>query len=131
VCSSDPHAGLQASDVDYINLHGTATLQNDLMEGNAIHRVFNNDVACSSTKPLTGHTLAAAGAIEAVFCWLTVQRDDALLPPHLWDGVEDGNILGVSGLGRSASTPTRVVMSNSFAFGGNNLSLILTREPHE
>ncbi|CAA0100662.1 beta-ketoacyl-ACP synthase [Zhongshania aliphaticivorans] len=125
------NANLQAGDVDYINLHGTATLQNDLMEGNAIHRVFNSDVACSSTKPLTGHTLAAAGAIEAVFCWLTVQRDDALLPPHLWDGIEDSNILGVRGLGRSASTQTHVVMSNSFAFGGNNLSLILTREPHE
>ena len=125
------NANLQADDIDYINLHGTATLQNDLMEGSAVHRVFNGDVACSSTKPLTGHTLAAAGAIEAAFCWLTVQRRDTLLPPHLWDGIKDSNIPGLEGLGHPATTQTNAVMSNSFAFGGNNLSLILTREFHE
>ncbi|CAA0091632.1 3-oxoacyl-[acyl-carrier-protein] synthase 2 [Zhongshania aliphaticivorans] len=125
------NANLQAADIDYINLHGTATLQNDLMEGTAIHRVFNNDVPCSSTKPLTGHTLAAAGAIEAAFCWLTVQREDKQLPPHLWDGIKDSKIPGLTGLGCPGLAPAKAVMSNSFAFGGNNLSLIMTRECHE
>jgi 3-oxoacyl-[acyl-carrier-protein] synthase-1 len=78
---------------------------------------------------LTGHTLAAAGAIEALFCWLTLRRDDALLPPHIWDGERDPEIAPLHGLGR-APTAGRVdaIMSNSFAFGGNNVALLMARE---
>ncbi|MEJ2760386.1 MAG: beta-ketoacyl-ACP synthase [Gammaproteobacteria bacterium] len=122
-------AGLKSEDIDYLNLHGTATVQNDLMEGLAVNRVFGNEVACSSTKPLTGHTLAAAGAIEAMLCWLLLQRDDGLLPPHLWDGQRDPEIPLLNGLGRAdLGRPVKAAMSSSFAFGGNNLSLILVRE---
>lgn len=125
-------ASLTPADIAYINLHGTATRQNDLMESLAIHRVFGEDVACSSTKPLTGHTLAAAGAIEAAFCWLTLKRKDGRLPPHLWDGVRDPDICGMQGLGhQQLTTQPKAVMSNSFAFGGNNLSLIMTGEPRD
>ncbi|MDO8861128.1 beta-ketoacyl-ACP synthase [Haliea sp. E1-2-M8] len=115
--------------IDYVNLHGTATPQNDAMEALAVNRVFGPDVPCGSTKPLTGHTLAAAGAIEALVCWLLLQRDDNRLPPHLWDGEVDPDLAALNGLARSNGVaPARMVMSNSFAFGGNNLSLVLSRE---
>lgn len=115
--------------IDYVNLHGTATLQNDAMEALAVNRVFGPDVSCGSTKPLTGHTLAAAGAIEALICWLLLQRDDSRLPPHLWDGEVDPDLAALNGLARyNGAAPARMVMSNSFAFGGNNLSLVLSRE---
>ncbi len=121
-------AAMSAADIDYINLHGTGTGQNDLMESLAVNRVFGDDVPCSSTKPLTGHTLGAAGALEALFCWLALQRDDGRLPPHIWDGVTDPELAPLGGLGRlAADGRPRHIMSNSFAFGGNNLALILSR----
>jgi 3-oxoacyl-[acyl-carrier-protein] synthase-1 len=84
-------AGIEAGDVDYINLHGTATVQNDAMESRAVADLFGAEVAVSSTKPFTGHTLGAAGAVEAAFCWLAMQDDNPAgkLPPHLWDGAQD------------------------------------------
>lgn len=121
-------AELRPEHIDYLNLHGTATVHNDLMEARAVQQVLGSTVACSSTKPLTGHTLAAAGAIEALLCWLLLQRLDGRLPPHHWDGDADPVMPGLSGLGRTQlQHPLQTVMSNSFAFGGNNLSLILAR----
>jgi 3-oxoacyl-[acyl-carrier-protein] synthase-1 len=123
------HAQLKPRDIGYINLHGTATVQNDTMEALAVNHVFGAETACSSTKPLTGHTLAAAGAIEALFCWLALRRNDARLPPHIWDGERDPEMAPLHGLGRPASAGrVDAIMSNSFAFGGNNLSLVMTRE---
>lgn len=125
-------ANLAPDAIDYLNLHGTATRQNDEMEARAISRVFTHAIPCGSTKPLTGHTLAAAGAIEAAFCWLTLQRSDQLLPPHLWDGQPDPELPVLPGLAaRKASKPLHYAMSNSFAFGGNNLSLILGRASND
>lgn len=122
------HAGLAPESIDYINLHGTATEQNDRMESLAVARIFGSQIPCGSTKALTGHTLGAAGAIEAVFCYLTLMRDDKKLPRHLWDGEEDPQLAALSGLGAtSLSNPITYAMSNSFAFGGNNISLILER----
>ena len=121
-------ARLQPEHIDYLNLHGTATVHNDLMEARAVRQVLDHAVPCSSTKPLTGHTLAAAGAVEALLCWLLLQRDDGLLPPHHWDGAVDSELPELTGLARARlDHPPQTVMSNSFAFGGNNLSLILTR----
>jgi 3-oxoacyl-[acyl-carrier-protein] synthase-1 len=122
-------AGMKPENIQYLNLHGTGTEQNDKMEARAVQRVFGNDIACSSTKPLTGHTLAAAGAIEAVFCWLALQREDGRLPPHRWDGQTDPELPVLTGiattkLGKKVTT----AMSNSYAFGGNNASLIMVRE---
>ena len=123
------NAGISKGDIDYINLHGTATEQNDLMEACSVSQIFGNRIACSSTKPLTGHTLAAAGAVEAFFCWLLLQRTDGLLPPHLWDGEPDPALPALAGLAqREIPATVKYAMSNSFAFGGNNLSLILARE---
>lgn len=121
-------ADLPESAIDYINLHGTATEQNDRMESLAVGRVFGGDIACGSTKSLTGHTLGAAGALEAAFCYLALLRDDGQLPRQLWDGVPDPELTTLTQLGtHAAGRPLRYAMSNSFAFGGNNISLILER----
>lgn len=120
-------AGVDSSAVGYLNLHATATAKNDEMEARAVARVFPAGVPCSGTKPLTGHTLGAAGATEAAFCWLALQGDGRL-PPHVWDGVEDPALppLQTTRIGdRFERSSGRVCMSNSFAFGGNNISLLL------
>lgn len=127
-------AGLAASDIDYLNLHGTATMHNDAMESHAVHGLFPAALPCSSTKPLTGHTLGAAGALEAAFCWLALSEynRDGLLPPHRWDGQADPALAPlqlVSAGDRLQRTAGRRLMSNSFAFGGNNVALILGDAP--
>lgn len=126
-------AGLEAGAIDYLNLHGTATTHNDAMESLAVQTVFPHGVPCSSSKAMTGHTLGAAGALEAAFCWLTLSEHnpDQLLPPHLWDGQADPAlpVLNLAQPGsRLNSRRPRRLMSNSFAFGGNNISLILGEE---
>ena len=75
-------AGLTSTEVDYLNLHATATPKNDEMESRAVARVFPEGVATSGTKPMTGHTLGAAGATELAFCWLALQHN-TLPPPCL------------------------------------------------
>tara|TARA_R110000868_G_scaffold33587_5_gene121806 strand:- start:41808 stop:42995 length:1188 start_codon:yes stop_codon:yes gene_type:complete len=119
---------LNPEQVSYINLHGTATEQNDRMESQAVFRLFGDRVAASSTKALTGHTLGAAGAIEAAFCWLTMQQDGRL-PPHRWDGVPDPALapLRLVTAGLKLDHPPVFTLSNSFAFGGNNISLLFER----
>ncbi|MGO2768302.1 beta-ketoacyl-[acyl-carrier-protein] synthase family protein [Pseudomonas taetrolens] len=124
-------AGVSASQIGYLNLHGTATQHNDAMESHAVSQVFPHGVPCSSTKPMTGHTLGAAGALEAAFCWLSLTRGNAL-PPHLWDGQPDPALPAPNWVtpGQTlAPAPTRCLMSNSFAFGGNNVSLIIGDAP--
>ncbi len=122
-------AGVAAGDVDYVNLHGTATEQNDAMESLAVERVLGLDVPVSSTKPLTGHALAAAGAIEAAFAWHTlVDNPTGRLPVHWWDGVADAALpaLRIVTPRMALGRPVRHVLSNSFAFGGSNASLLLS-----
>lgn len=119
-------AGLTADDIDYLNLHATATRKNDQMESLAVERVFSDKVVVSGTKPLTGHTLGAAGATELAFCWLALQH--GRLPPHVWDGAQDPElpILRLAHAGSTFRRATqRACMSNSFAFGGSNVSLII------
>ena len=129
-------AGISADQVDYLNLHGTATTHNDAMESQAVQAIFPSGVACSSSKSMVGHTLGAAGALEAAFCWLTLSEynPEHLLPPHLWDGQADPALPALNlvqpGTRLSNSRPRRL-MSNSFAFGGNNISLLLGEEPSE
>jgi len=124
-------AGCAPEAIAYLNLHGTGTPLNDAMESVAVAGVFGERVPCSSTKPLVGHTLGAAGALEAAFCWLVLQGRDGeelLLPPHAWDGAADPALpplrLAAKGERARAPAPARV-MTNSFGFGGNNCTLVL------
>jgi 3-oxoacyl-[acyl-carrier-protein] synthase-1 len=124
-------AALSADDISYINLHGTGTLLNDQMEGEVVHRLFGERVPCGSTKGMTGHTLGTAGACEAAFLWLSLHPDynAGQLPPHVWDGVRDPRIPAINLVGpgaRVSEAHARVAMlSSSFAFGGNNVAVIL------
>ena len=125
-------AGWASTDVDYINLHGTATRHNDAMESRAVHAVLGGQVAASSTKPLTGHALGASGAIEAALCWITLADNPAhRLPPHWWDGKPDPELpaLALVAPGTVAAGPLQRLLSSSFAFGGSNAVLALQRTP--
>ncbi|MCX7564288.1 beta-ketoacyl-ACP synthase [Xanthomonadaceae bacterium XH05] len=121
-------AGLKAGDIDYVNLHGTATEHNDAMEARAVAAALGVDVAASSTKPLTGHALGAAGAIEAGLAWMTLAHNPLrILPPHWYDGDYDGALprIALVAPGQRAARPLRHVLSQSFAFGGSNAALLL------
>ncbi len=125
------NAGVSPNDVDYINLHGTATRLNDAMEGLAISQFFGREVPCSSTKPMTGHMLGAAGANEIAFLWMALQDTKELrLPPHIWDQMSDPDMPGLAFVDdiRQKNAGASAMMSNSFAFGGNNISVLLNRE---
>jgi 3-oxoacyl-[acyl-carrier-protein] synthase-1 len=121
-------AGLAPGDIDYLNLHGTATVQNDAMEALATDALFGPSLACSSTKSMTGHALGAAGAIEAGLLWLSlVDNPRGQLPMHWWDGEADPALppLRLLSAGDTLGRAPRYAMSNSFAFGGSNSALIL------
>ncbi|WPN30575.1 beta-ketoacyl-[acyl-carrier-protein] synthase family protein [Pseudomonas sp. P5_109] len=127
-------ANLQPEQIAYLNLHGTATQHNDAMESHAVATLFPAGVSCSSSKPMTGHTLGAAGALEAAFCWLSLSPDNRehALPPHVWDEQPDPELpplQWVTPATRLTSIAPRYLMSNSFAFGGNNVSLIIGDAP--
>ncbi|MDR3670400.1 MAG: beta-ketoacyl-ACP synthase [Holophaga sp.] len=124
-------AGLAGSEPGYLNLHATATAQNDAMESQAVARVFPHGIPCSGTKPLTGHLLGAAAATELAFCWLALQsrwNPEHLLPPHRWDGAADPALPALALVAPGSRDPgLRVCLSNAFAFGGNNLTLVAGR----
>ena len=119
-------AGLQPEDISYINLHGTGTANNDSSEGKAIERVFGlQPPRASSTKAFTGHTLGAAGGIEAVFCALAI-RERMIFPNLRWETqMEDVSFKPITN--SLAGQDIRHVLSNSFGFGGNCSSLIFSR----
>ncbi|MFA5122040.1 beta-ketoacyl-ACP synthase II [Zavarzinia sp.] len=122
-------AGLQPSDIDYVNAHGTSTPAGDEIEFGAVKRLFGNaagNVSMSSTKSSIGHLLGAAGSVEAIFCLLALR--DQIAPATLnLDNPSDS----VSGIDLVPHTPKkreiRAVLSNSFGFGGTNASLVLTK----
>lgn len=124
-------AQLDAQDIDYLNLHGTGTELNDSMEAQAVFNCLGAQTPCSSTKPLTGHTLGAAGATETAFCWLLLQQTQTpALALHQYDGQYDPNIPNINLVSAQASgSSPKVAMSNSFAFGGNNVSVIIGQKP--
>src|SRR5690606_11903337 len=119
-------SGRSTEDVQYVNVHGTATLNNDASEGKALERLFGDNVPkFSSTKPFTGHTLAAAGAIEAIYAVLSI--DQQMIFPNLnfSEKMEELNIVPETQL--LEEYPVRNVISNSFGFGGNNASLVISK----
>jgi 3-oxoacyl-[acyl-carrier-protein] synthase I len=115
-------AGLAPGDIDYINLHGTGTPSNDAAEDRAVQSVFGREVPASSTKGATGHTLGAAGGVEAVISLIALRH--GLLPGGLNVRERDPG-LGIRYLQENRSQPLRHVLSNSFGFGGSNASLVL------
>lgn len=121
-------AGIDAGKIDYINLHGTGTQQNDSMESRVVNEMFGTDILCSSTKAMTGHTLGAAGAVEAALCWIAMQENpDGIIPPHLFDGEYDPELpeIHLAKTGSRLNRPIQYCLSTSFAFGGSNAALIL------
>jgi len=123
-------AELKPENIDYINLHGTGTKLNDAMEARAIKQLFGQKAVCSSTKPFTGHTLGAAGATEVAICWILLNcSEKKLLAPHVYDGNYDKEIDEIN-LASDSFSNNKILttMSNSFAFGGNNVSVILGLE---
>ncbi|MDO6758597.1 beta-ketoacyl-[acyl-carrier-protein] synthase family protein [Tamlana sp. 2_MG-2023] len=120
-------ANYNAADIDYINAHGTATGNNDLSEGRAIIRVFEDTVPdFSSTKAYTGHTLAAAGAIEAVYSILALQHN--VVYPNL-NFKTQMKAFEITPELQLKKKPIQAVMSNSFGFGGNCSTVIFSKEP--
>lgn len=117
-------AGLQPSEIDYINLHGTATQSNDAAEGRAVAAIFGSGTPCSSTKGATGHTLGASGGLEAVICALALQH--GLLPAGINTRQRDP-ALDLDYLLDNREQPVARALSNSFGFGGTNCSLIFGR----
>lgn len=122
-------ANMQAEDITYLNLHGTATKQNDAMEAKSVKTVFaNQPISMSSSKQYTGHCLGAAGAIEAAIAYIFIQATDSnLLPVHgQYPFAQEFDGLAFTQRGDCwPINKPRVVMSNSFAFGGSNISLII------
>lgn len=118
-------AGLRASDIDYINLHGTATKSNDASEGKAVAGVFGDSVACSSTKGWTGHLLGAAGISEAIISMLAVEH--GFIPGSVNTRQLDPT-LAIDYRIENGAGEIRRVLSNSFGFGGNNCSLVLGKK---
>ena len=117
-------AHVAENEIDYINAHGTATLFNDAAEGKAINRLFNG-VPVSSTKSMMGHSLGAAGAIEAVVCLLALQHQ--FLPPNInFRAADDDLDLNIVA-NESRPAVLRTVLSNSFGFGGTNASILMRR----
>jgi 3-oxoacyl-[acyl-carrier-protein] synthase-1 len=119
-------AGLKAVDIDYVNLHGTGTPANDLAEDGAVCRIFGTRTPCSSTKGATGHTLGAAGIMEAVLSALCLRHD--FVPGTVNTTTLDPRLQGQVIMKRMYC-PLRRVISNSFGFGGNNCSLIFGKAP--
>ncbi len=117
-------AGLQAADIDYINLHGTASKTNDSAEDRAVAALFGADTPCSSTKGWTGHTLGAAGITEAIIGSLCIEH--GFLPGSLNTETVDPTFTSQILL-HNRSQAVRHVVSNSFGFGGNNCSVVLGR----
>lgn len=123
-------AGKQPDEVDYLNLHGTATLLNDAMESKAVNALFGSRVAASSSKGMTGHTLGAAAALELGFCWLLLtDNPDGALIPNINDDELDNELppLNLIQKGITLGRSIQVCQSNSFAFGGNNISIVIGR----
>ena len=125
-------ANLKPDDIGYINLHGTATLTNDLMEANAVYKIFKDSTPASSTKSMTGHCLGACGAVETALCLGIISKninEENFLLPHKFDGIYDDTLphLNLVKYGQKAHN-IKYIMNNSFGFGGSNASMIICRE---
>ena len=130
------NAKITPNEVDYVNLHGTGTKFNDSMEAIATNAVFGSrKVPCSTTKPITGHTLGAAGALELAVCQLAITENRGktapALPPQIWDGVFGEEMPKLNFISKNSKLDKhgiKICLSNSFAFGGANACLVIGLE---
>ena len=119
-------AQISIDDVDYVNLHGTGTKFNDIMEAKAVEAVFGDyKVPVSTTKPITGHTLGAAASLELAICYSAI--NDVKLPVQVWDNQKDDELPELNFVDESTGIqkPVKICLSNSFAFGGANACLVI------
>jgi 3-oxoacyl-[acyl-carrier-protein] synthase II len=123
-------AGLRPEDIDYVNAHGTSTPENDKMEFYSLAQAFGDIIKTtpiSSNKSMIGHTLSAAGAVEAVFSLLTMRN--SLIPPTINYNTPDPDIDIDAVPNKAREADVKAVISNSFGFGGQNVSVVYGREP--
>lgn len=121
-------AKLSPDDIDYINLHGTGTISNDLMEANAIYKIFQDKVPTSSTKTITGHCLGAAASIETFICY-EILKSKRKLPIHNFDGEYDDKLPKINLVNENTEYgEINTCMCTSFGFGGTNAVIILGKE---
>ena len=124
-------ACLKSSDIDYINLHGTGTISNDIMESYAVYKIFEQKTPSSSTKSLTGHCLGAAGGIETALCCAMLDcriNPENYLLPHFYDGLYDESLPCIKLVQKNQKAEKlKYVLNNSFGFGGSNAAMILGR----
>ncbi|RVA12796.1 beta-ketoacyl-ACP synthase, partial [Mesorhizobium sp. M7A.F.Ca.CA.002.05.1.1] len=123
-------AGLSQDEIDYVNAHGTSTPENDKMEHLSLSTVFGERIGSmpvSSNKSMIGHTLSAAGAVEAAFSLMTMR--ESVIPPTInYDNPDPAIVLDVVP-NKKRNAEVRTVLSNSFGFGGQNTCLVMAREP--
>lgn len=124
-------AGLKPNGINYINLHGTGTLSNDIMEAHAVHKIFAEKTPSSSTKSLTGHCLGAAGGIETALCCAMLDEKinpENYLLPHFYDGMYDDTLPVINLVQKNQKAQKlEYVLNNSFGFGGSNAAMVLRR----
>ena len=119
---------IKPEEIDYINLHGTGTIANDLMEARAIYNVFKDSVPASSTKPLTGHCLGAAASIETALCCKLLESGGNKVYPHIYDGVYDDTLPKIKLADKTPlSKPVKTCLCTSFGFGGTNCAIVLRK----
>lgn len=118
-------AEMTPEQIGYINLHGTATPLNDAAESKAVNRLFGHATPCSSTKHLTGHTLGAAGITEAILSWLILVGDLNLPIQNFSTSAKDSTLADINLVTSSQKITNKTIISNSFAFGGNNACVLL------
>ena len=119
-------AKIKLEDIDYINAHGTGTVANDLMEANAINKIFKDKTPVSSTKSMTGHCLGAAAGIETALCCKLLEKFDGRLLPHIYDNEYDHSLPQIKLVKKGEQyNKCKICMCNSFGFGGTNAILIL------
>jgi len=121
------NSGLTGQQIDYVNLHGTGTIKNDEMEALAMLNACGDQVLSGSTKRFTGHTLGAAGALEVGLCWLLLSglNRTKYIPTNRSDGQRDSKLAKINLSVGQEVTKLEYCLTNSFAFGGNNLSIVL------
>ena len=123
------NSGIKPEEVNYINLHGTGTLANDMMEAEAVNTIFGTHTPASSTKPLTGHCLGAAASIETALCCHLLNNFSGKLFPHIYDSEYNPSLKPINLIKtQNLYDKCNICISNSFGFGGTNAIIVLGKD---